>query len=106
LDTLSHLCPSLFFFNDAPTTEIYTLSLHDALPILPQTKGRKVKRYQPSPQITFMSQPYCSLDGWVSLYAISARSSHVSGPVEGSPASSKSRVQKKRTERSGMTGTP
>src|SRR5437762_9028128 len=24
---------SLFFFNDPPTTEIYTLSLHDALPI-------------------------------------------------------------------------
>ena len=24
----------LFFFNDAATTEIYTLSLHDALPIL------------------------------------------------------------------------
>src|SRR5690349_22472225 len=24
---------SLFFFNDTPTTEIYTLSLHDALPI-------------------------------------------------------------------------
>src|SRR5207249_11534742 len=23
----------LFFFNDSPTTEIYTLSLHDALPI-------------------------------------------------------------------------
>src|SRR5207302_9656580 len=23
----------LFFFNDPPTTEIYTLSLHDALPI-------------------------------------------------------------------------
>src|SRR5204862_6918275 len=26
--------PFLFFFNDTPTTEIYTLSLHDALPIL------------------------------------------------------------------------
>src|SRR5574337_2066768 len=26
-------CPSLFFFNDTATTEIYTLSLHDALPI-------------------------------------------------------------------------
>src|SRR3989454_6290979 len=26
---------SLFFFNDTATTEIYTLSLHDALPILP-----------------------------------------------------------------------
>ena len=27
--------PSCFFFNDTATTEIYTLSLHDALPIWP-----------------------------------------------------------------------
>src|SRR5690554_6633726 len=27
------LCHFFFFFNDAPTPEIYTLSLHDALPI-------------------------------------------------------------------------
>src|SRR5436305_11974575 len=27
------LCFLLFFFNDTATTEIYTLSLHDALPI-------------------------------------------------------------------------
>src|SRR5258708_428716 len=27
----------LFFFNDTATTEIYTLSLHDALPILAAT---------------------------------------------------------------------
>src|SRR5207244_10671222 len=27
------LCVSFFFFNATPTTEIYTLSLHDALPI-------------------------------------------------------------------------
>src|SRR2546429_4646061 len=26
-------CPCFFFFNDTATTEIYTLSLHDALPI-------------------------------------------------------------------------
>src|SRR2546422_7091082 len=26
-------CCALFFFNDTATTEIYTLSLHDALPI-------------------------------------------------------------------------
>src|SRR2546427_5262954 len=26
-------CPFFFFFNDTATTEIYTLSLHDALPI-------------------------------------------------------------------------
>src|SRR5258707_4075016 len=29
---LNHFC-SFFFFNDTATTEIYTLSLHDALPI-------------------------------------------------------------------------
>src|SRR5574340_336415 len=33
--TLRHICLlySFFFFNDTATTEIYTLSLHDALPI-------------------------------------------------------------------------
>src|SRR5256885_9483661 len=30
------MCFSFFFFNDTATTEIYTLSLHDALPILDQ----------------------------------------------------------------------
>src|SRR5256885_17247580 len=29
----SRTCSLLFFFNDTATTEIYTLSLHDALPI-------------------------------------------------------------------------
>src|SRR5256886_10913984 len=29
----THTICSLFFFNDTATTEIYTLSLHDALPI-------------------------------------------------------------------------
>src|SRR5215510_15623404 len=32
--------PTFFFFNDTATTEIYTLSLHDALPICrPRTPG-------------------------------------------------------------------
>src|SRR5260221_13264958 len=30
-----HRIPLFFFFNDTATTEIYTLSLHDALPICP-----------------------------------------------------------------------
>src|SRR2546422_6874267 len=30
---VSHHSSSFFFFNDTATTEIYTLSLHDALPI-------------------------------------------------------------------------
>src|SRR5256885_11424806 len=32
---LTHLSFFFFFFNDTATTEIYTLSLHDALPIWP-----------------------------------------------------------------------
>src|SRR2546430_14209247 len=34
------LAISYFFFNDTATTEIYTLSLHDALPILTLTASR------------------------------------------------------------------
>src|SRR3989442_7625463 len=33
------LCLFFFFFNDTATTEIYTLSLHDALPILLRRGG-------------------------------------------------------------------
>src|SRR5438874_13027017 len=34
--------PSFFFFNDTATTEIYTLSLHDALPICHRGRERRV----------------------------------------------------------------
>src|SRR2546429_5991590 len=37
------LCYSFFFFNDTATTEIYTLSLHDALPILLGFGARKAR---------------------------------------------------------------
>src|SRR3712207_7305598 len=33
-----------FFFNDTATTEIYTLSLHDALPIFRAARGRATCR--------------------------------------------------------------
>src|SRR5256885_6531891 len=33
-------CSLFFFFNDTATTEIYTLSLHDALPILVEACAR------------------------------------------------------------------
>src|SRR5260370_40950228 len=35
------MCSSFFFFNDTATTEIYTLSLHDALPICRLDLGLK-----------------------------------------------------------------
>src|SRR2546430_17258699 len=36
VDIRSPFIYSFFFFNDTATTEIYTLSLHDALPIYPR----------------------------------------------------------------------
>src|SRR3989441_8344378 len=38
--SLLHFYFFLFFFNDTATTEIYTLSLHDALPICGQNNNR------------------------------------------------------------------
>src|SRR2546430_10951617 len=42
---MKHLSPTpkifFFFFNDTATTEIYTLSLHDALPISAQCRSSK-----------------------------------------------------------------
>src|SRR5215207_10240527 len=40
---------SVFFFNDTATTEIYTLSLHDALPISPRPRRRPPPPLAPSP---------------------------------------------------------
>src|SRR5256885_14464284 len=37
---------SFFFFNDTATTEIYTLSLHDALPIYDQDSQPKIAHSQ------------------------------------------------------------
>src|SRR3712207_9397435 len=44
VSVLCHVC--FFFFNDTATTEIYTLSLHDALPICrrPGRTGRGRRR--------------------------------------------------------------
>src|SRR3989442_8805638 len=39
-----------FFFNDTATTEIYTLSLHDALPIFISASNRSTSR--PTPRFT------------------------------------------------------
>src|SRR5437879_10182225 len=41
---------SLFFFNDTATTEIYTLSLHDALPIWDRGRGSGRPRIRRPPR--------------------------------------------------------
>src|SRR5437899_11386704 len=45
------LLSSFFFFNDPATTEIYTLSLHDALPISRRLRRQRLLRARlPLPQ--------------------------------------------------------
>src|SRR5437016_6740598 len=41
---------TLFFFNDTATTEIYTLSLHDALPISPPAPDARGSPTAPGPR--------------------------------------------------------
>src|SRR2546430_7658045 len=52
---LMHIICSFFFFNDTATTEIYTLSLHDALPIYPIT-GRGLKQLLPEVAKSYREQ--------------------------------------------------
>src|SRR5712672_4630417 len=50
-----------FFFNDTATTEIYTLSLHDALPISrPATPGTPSRRAASSPYSVARSEEHTS----------------------------------------------
>src|SRR5690348_18138266 len=45
LSTIVYLISFFFFFNDPATTEIYTLSLHDALPICDSSPTRASRRH-------------------------------------------------------------
>src|SRR3712207_8979126 len=65
-----------FFFNDTATTEIYTLSLHDALPILPRWRRFLIEEdptpvfehYRQVVQILLWKNPV-SPGGWLVLKA-------------------------------------
>src|SRR2546430_5781210 len=46
-----------FFFNDTATTEIYTLSLHDALPISAQRAQRRVGQAREGSALAAMAHP-------------------------------------------------
>src|SRR3712207_9341182 len=55
-------CVYVFFFNDTATTEIYTLSLHDALPILPRSPNCWLARMFP-PDFTRNPVTACTSPG-------------------------------------------
>src|SRR5436305_11745609 len=56
---------SLFFFTDPPTTEIYTLSLHDALPIFEECRepaGAGSDTHRPDPHARNLLRPSGRVD--------------------------------------------
>src|SRR5687767_15259356 len=58
---MTFFIPIFFFFNDTATTEIYTLSLHDALPICTSRHG-----------------PWRSVRGWFARSAVCRSEEHTS----------------------------
>src|SRR6266498_5626544 len=56
LEALFFLFFCFFFFNDTATTEIYTLSLHDALPIWRQARVRHHVQ-EPGREVVARSRP-------------------------------------------------
>src|SRR3712207_7496088 len=61
------LSPFLFFFNDTATTEIYTLSLHDALPICTRRE-----RLALSPLVIRKPRPRAARQSALALYQLSS----------------------------------
>src|SRR5438034_10284211 len=70
---LDSLLPSLFFFNDTATTEFYSLSLHDALPISCRASRWQQRRRQ---RQTSRPTPYPRTRRWRSEEHTSELQSH------------------------------
>src|SRR3712207_9380505 len=53
---------SIFFFNDTATTEIYTLSLHDALPIsVTPSRSSQARFARAAGSVAGLSSPACRI---------------------------------------------
>src|SRR5260370_42410000 len=62
-----HSCSLFFFFNDTATTEIYTLSLHDALPISAIERLRDLEYAPVEPENPYWKEKSLTFedpDGW------------------------------------------
>ena len=58
---------SVFFFNDTATTEIYTLSLHDALPIFCYSDNRVIPNLDSEIGITVYSTEFNGIGGKIRI---------------------------------------
>src|SRR2546422_69079 len=65
---------SFFFFNDTATTEIYTLSLHDALPISPASPVRLRRSLQPRSRRRSTRRATCPSSGARGSHCVRRRS--------------------------------
>src|ERR1043166_10204382 len=73
--------PFFFFFNDPATTEIYTLSLHDALPIskLDDSKlNTPIQLFGPNP-FTLASAMFITVGDWADHYSQEANYLRLNG---------------------------
>ena len=57
------VCIFVFFFNDTATTEIYTLSLHDALPIW-KVSVELERRLRVGPRVATLGSPIDPSQEW------------------------------------------
>src|SRR2546428_8178177 len=77
---MSRLLPILlfFFFNDTATTEIYTLSLHDALPIFAPARRASAASFElrTVPAATMTSSPAYFCATWEDRKSTRLNSSH------------------------------
>src|SRR5258708_39515904 len=107
---LSPDCIIFFFFNDTATTEIYTLSLHDALPISATCGGPTqtihVDFRKPGGSGTYSWVPSTGLSATnianpiasptaTTTYTVTIRKTHVSTPVTRSSRITSSAYKKK-----------
>src|SRR5689334_23778124 len=89
LSTTRASTSSFFFFNDTATTEIYTLSLHDALPISrraaallpplrPQSRGRPPRRgaRRPDRKSTRLNSSHSSIS--YAVFCLKKKKTHTS----------------------------
>src|SRR3712207_9144618 len=78
------MCYNFFFFNDTATTEIYTLSLHDALPILAASvlQALGFALFNPA-RMAFLAElvPRTAVPTAVSLLLVNAEVNRVIGPA-------------------------
>src|SRR2546430_16732126 len=85
-----------FFFNDTATTEIYTLSLHDALPILRDRRQRNERALGPTTSLFLELAPrgnqrdrkstrLNSSHSQISYAVFCLKKKKSTGPVDGDP---------------------